>query len=211
MTTLTTSAKVVRSPSGAFIGSWSATDNRVVTHYQWRLRSQPDGVASTATITTARSASIRPHAGTWDLEVRARDSVGNWSPWSVTRVIVPRDDRSFEFSEGTVRRTASGAFRGTLTTTDVKDATLRYTVAGGTGFYLIGRVGPSYGKLRLEIDGVATVIDTAFYRGERATRVMDGVLLYSQPLAAGTHSVTITNLATTNRPTIAIDGLDFSR
>jgi hypothetical protein len=30
-------------------------------------------------------------------------------------------------------------------------------------------------------------------------------------LAAGPHSVTITALGTTNRPTIAIDALDFAR
>jgi hypothetical protein len=37
------------------------------------------------------------------------------------------------------------------------------------------------------------------------------VLLFSTRFAPGAHTVTITNLGTTGRPTIAIDGLDFSR
>jgi hypothetical protein len=37
------------------------------------------------------------------------------------------------------------------------------------------------------------------------------VILYRQSLPAGTHSLTITNLGTTGRPTIAIDGLAFAR
>jgi hypothetical protein len=93
----------------------------------------------------------------------------------------------------------------------VKDAELVVTSADGDGFYLVGRVGPAYGRLTVTIDDVVTVIDTGFYQGSRATSYRDRVLLFSKRLTAGAHTVTITNLATTGRSTIAIDGLDFSR
>ena len=70
---------------------------------------------------------------------------------------------------------------------------------------------PRCGQLQVTVDGVSTIVDTAFYKGTRATSYHDRVLLFSTRFAPGPHTVTITNLATTGRPTIAIDGLDFSR
>jgi len=81
----------------------------------------------------------------------------------------------------------------------------------GDGFYLVGRVGPAYGRLRVTVDGVSTVVDTGFYQGRRATSNHDRVLLFSTRLTPGAHTVSIRNLATTGRSTIAIDGLDFTR
>ena len=94
----------------------------------------------------------------------------------------------------------------------MKDAKLVTTVADGDAFGFIGRVGPNYGKLEITVDGVAKVVDTAFLGTRRATALVhDRVLLFSVRLAPGPHTVTIRNLATTGRPTIAIDGLGFSR
>jgi hypothetical protein len=211
MTSLKTSATVVRSVDGTFTASWAATDNIGIARYQWRTRQRPDGTPSALTTVTTRGGTFRLSAGTWELHVRARDAVGNWSAWRSTRVIVPRDDRAFGFSAGTIRRTSSAAYRGTLTTTNIKDAELMITTADGDGFFLVGRVGPAYGRLQVTVDGVSTIVDTGFYRGERATSYHDRVLLFSTRFAAGAHTVTITNLATTGRSTIAIDGLDFSR
>lgn len=211
MTALRTSAAVVRSVDGTFTASWGATDNVGIARYQWRTRKRPDGTPSALTTVTTRGRTFKLGAGTWELDVRARDAVGNWSTWRSVEVIVPRDDRAFSFSAGTTRRTSSAAYRGTLTTTNVKDAELLITTADGDGFYLVGRVGPAYGRLRVTADGVSTVIDTGFYQGRRATSYRDRVLLFSTRFTAGSHTVTITNIATSGRPTIAIDGLDFSR
>jgi hypothetical protein len=211
MTSLRVSQTVVRTADARFTAAWAGTDNVGVTRYQWRYRKSPDGTASAITSTTGRGATFRFAPGTWFIDVRARDAVGNASPWRSVRVIVPRDDRAFTFSEGTSRRTGSTFYRGTLTTTNVKDATLTTTSADGNGFVLIGRVGPSYGKLEITVDGVATVIDTGYLAGKRATAITDRVLLFSTRFAAGPHSVTIRNLGTTGRPTIAVDGLGFSR
>jgi hypothetical protein len=211
MTSLRTSMTVVRSTNGAFTASWSATDNVTIARYQWRARKRPDSATTTSLVTTmSRSTTTKLGYGTWEFDARARDAVGNWSVWRTVRVIVPRDDRSYSFSGGTTRRTSSAAYHGTLTTTAVKNAKLELTSDDANGFFLIGRVGPAYGRLRVTIDGVSTIIDTGFIGGRRATGYHDRVLLVSKSLVAGPHTVTITNLGTTNRPTIAIDGLDFS-
>ena len=211
MTSLRTSMTVVRSVDGRFTASWAATDNIGIARYQWRTRQRPDGTHTTPTTLTTRTGTFRLGAGTWELDVRARDVVGNWSTWRTTRVIVPRDDRAFSFSAGTTRRASSTAYRGTLTTTNVKDAELVVTTADGDGFFLVGRVGPPYGRLRVTVDGVSTIVDTGFYQGRRATSYHDRMLLFSTRFIAGAHTVTITNLATSGRSTIVIDGLDFSR
>ena len=211
MTSLRSSMTVVRSVNSRFTASWAATDNIGVTHYQWRRRGRPNGTPSIGTTVSTRSGTFLWGAGTWELEVRARDAVGNWSAWRMVTVLVPRDDRQFSFSAGTTRRTHAAAYRRTLTTTNVMGAQMVVTTADGNGFFLVGRVGPAYGRLRVTVDGESWMVDTAYYRGVRATSYHDRVLLFSMRFAPGPHTVTITNLATTHRPTIAIDSLDFAR
>jgi hypothetical protein len=211
MTQLRASQTVVRTTDGHFTATWAGTDNIGVTRYQWRTRKSPDGTPSTPVWTTARSGTFRLAVGTWYLDVRARDAVGNASPWRSVRVLVPRDDRAFSFSAGTTRRVGSAFYRGTLTTTNVKDAQLVTSTADGNLFVLIGRVGPTYGKLAVTVDGTSTVVDTAYLGGQRATTIHDRVLLFAVRLAPGAHTVTIRNLGTTGRRTIAIDALGFAR
>jgi hypothetical protein len=211
MSALKASQTIVRSVDGRFTASWSATDNIGVTRYQWRTRSRPSNTPSAATSTTARSATFKFGVGTWDLDVRALDAVGNWSPWRTIRILVPRDDRSFSFTAGTTRRAIPTAYRGTLTATNVPGAELTVSSADGDAFYLVGRIGPAYGRLRVTVDGVSTIVDTGYYQGRRATSNRDRVLLFGTRLAPGPHTVTITNVGSANRRTIAIDALDLSR
>jgi hypothetical protein len=211
MTGLRLSQTVVRTADARFSARWSATDNIGVTRYQWRTRKSPDGLPSAATSTTYTTKAFRLGAGTWFIEVRAADAVGNWSPWRSARVLVPHDDAAFSFSEGTRRHSGTAYYRGTLTTTSVEGALLGTTSADGNAFALIGRVGPAYGKLEVTVDGVATVVDTGYVGDARATTYHDRVLLFSTRLTPGPHTVTIKNLATAGRPTIAIDGLGFVR
>ena len=63
----------------------------------------------------------------------------------------------------------------------------------------------------ITVDGVSTTIDTGFYQGKRATAIRDRVLLFSAYLTPGAHTVTITNVGSAGRVTIAIDALDFAR
>ena len=75
---------------------------------------------------------------------------------------------------------------------------------------LIGVAGPTYGKLRLTVDGRSVTVDTGWFAGARATRNHGRVLLATIEVAPGRHTVTVTNLATPGRRTIAIDGLAFA-
>jgi len=211
MTRLRVSQSVVRSVDGGFGAVWGATDDIGVTRYQWRTLRGPEGaVATTSAWITGRSGSFHLAAGTWQLEVRARDAAGNVSPWRAARVVVPGDDRGVTFSSGTVRRVAANAYHRTLTTTAVAGA--RFQVTGdASGFVLVGRVGPSYGKLVVTVDGTATTIDTGTLSGRRVTAVHDRVLLFSVALTPGSHTVEVRNLGTTGRPTIALDALGFIR
>ena len=83
MTGLRVSQSVVRTADGRFTAAWSGTDNVGVTRYQWRVRKSPDGTPSSAVSTTRRSGSFGLGAGTWYLEIRALDAVGNASPWRI--------------------------------------------------------------------------------------------------------------------------------
>ena len=211
VTGLKASQTVVRSVDGRFSASWSATDNVGVARYQWRTRGRPAGATSGAHSTTARSATFAFPTGSWDLEVRAVDAVGNASPWRTQRIVVPRDDRAFAFSTGNVRRAIADAYRRTLTANNVPGSELTVTSSDGDAFYVVGRVGPRYGRMRITVDGVSTTIDTGFYQGKRATAIRDRVLLFSAYLTPGAHTVTITNVGSAGRVTIAIDALDFAR
>ena len=211
MTGLRVSQTVVRTVNGTIGAAWGGTDNVAVTRYQWRTRRSPDGAPSAVVSTTHRSGTFTFAVGSWYLDVRAVDAVGNASPWRSVHVMVPRDDRSFSFSAGTTRRTGADFYRRTLTTTSAKDATLTTSTTDATSFVLIGRVGPTYGKLRVTVDGASTVVDSAYLSGKRVALYHDRVVLFSVRLAPGAHSVTITNLGTSGRPTIAIDALGFSR
>ena len=182
-----------------------------MTGYQWRATQRPGTVPGPAWSIATASRTFGFRAGTWDLEVRARDAVGNYGAWRSTRVIVPTDDRAYAFSAGNVRATSASSYLGTLTSTSHTGSQMVATSTDGTAFYLIGRVGPTNGKLRVTIDGVSTTIDTAYYQGVRATTRYERVLLFSAALVAGPHTVTITALGTTNRPTIAIDAMEFAR
>jgi hypothetical protein len=211
MTALKASSVVVRSTDGRFTASWAGIDNAAVVRYQYRTRAVPDGTPTSTTSTTTKSASFRLHAGTWEVQVRAVDAVNNASPWRIVTVFVPRDDRAFSFSSGTLRRTASTAFRSTLTENRTPGSTLTYSVADGKALYIIGRVGPAYGRMRVTVDGVSTLVDTGFYQGQRATSIRDRVILFSRSLVSGPHTVTITNAGLAGRLTLGIDALDFRR
>ena len=211
MTALKGSYVVVRSVDGRFSASWSGIDNVGVTRYQYRTRSRPDGTPSSATSTTAKSATFSLPAGSWEVQVRAVDAVNNSSAWQIISVLVPRDDRAYAFSSGTVRHTSTTTYRRTFTENKTPGSTLTFSTDDGDALYIIGRVGPAYGRMRITVDGVSTTVDTGFYAGQRATTIRDRVVLYSTSLAAGPHTVSITNTGSAGRISLAIDAIDVRR
>jgi hypothetical protein len=206
MTGLSTPTTVPRAADGRFTVRWSARDNVGVVRYQVRVRRATATTWSSSVQTTARSRELGLGAGTWVIGVKARDAVGNWGRWREIQVVVPRDDRGWAFSTGTVRLTGSSYFRGTLTTTRRAGAQMTVTFSG-TALYVVGPSGPAYGRMRVTVDGVSTIVDAGTHAGARATRTRQGTMLFKTSLPAGEHVVVITNLATPGRPTIGIDGI----
>ena len=206
MTSLAPSSFLVRTTDGKVKVHWAASDAVGVTGYEVRTRHTAAGVWSAPIGTTATSRVLSLAAGTWYVDVRARDAAGNLGEWRETRFVVPADDRSFSFSAGTRRAHSSVDYRRTVTVTSRTGASLT-TSFTGTRVYLIGRAGPAYGRFRVTVDGRSTVVDARSYAGKRATSVHARVLLFSAGFASGHHTLTVTNLGTSGRPTIALDGI----
>lgn len=201
-------AWIARTGKGAFTVTPRATDDIAVTRLQWRARNGVSGAWS-ATATTApgpRTFAQRP--GSWYVGVRAADAAGNWSPWTEAHVLVPVDDRAYAAPAGAVRRSSAGAYRGTLTTTTRRGDLVKGSF-NGTSLTLIGVAAPRNGVLRLKVDGRTVTVDAGRYAGKRAAKTYNRVLLATITVPAGRHTFSVVNLATSGRPTIAIDGIAF--
>ncbi len=200
---------LVRSADGSFVVTFRATDNKAVTGYLIKTKKGTTGAWSAVSRQVGRSRTFRTlGAGTWYIAVAARDAIGNVTSWKEVKVVVPRDDRAFQFDLGTVRRHHADDFRGTETSTSRAGAkmTVQFT---GDRFYLIGTTGVGKGKMRVTIDGVSTIVDSGRYGGQPETSIHHRVLLLSKWLTAGPHTVVITNLATPGRPVITIDAIGW--
>ena len=200
---------VVRSVDGSFRVTFRATDNVGVYRYLIRTKKGATGTWSAVHAQTGLSKAFAKLApGTWYVDVTARDAVGNVAPWREVRIVVPRDDRAFRFNLGTVRTRVATAIKGTETSTSRAGATMTVKFRGDA-FDLIGTTGVSKGKMRITIDGVSVTIDEGRYNNRRATSTHHRVLLYAKSLGSGLHTVVITNLGTSGRPTITIDAIGW--
>jgi uncharacterized protein YkwD len=197
---------VVTSANRAFVATWTAIDDQAVADYMVWLR-KGSGSWSTGTTQTAAGKSFSGLGpGTWHIGVQARDAAGNWSNFRQTAVVVPTDDRAWAFSAGNTRRTGSNFVKGTDTTTRRGGArmTIRFS---GSSFVLIGTAAVNHGRLRVVIDGRAYTVDEGYYKGSRATSTHYRVILLNKTLTNKAHTVVITCLGTSGRPTIDVDGI----
>ena len=200
---------VVTSADRSFAVGLGGSDDVPGVKVEVRRRLGPTGAWSASTFTTAPSIAMRGLvAGTWRIDARAVDTLGNVSAWREVLVVVPRDDRSWRFTSGTTRWTSGAWYAGTLTTTRTAGARLTIRFTGST-FTLIGRVGPVYGRMRVTIDGVTTTVDEGRFLGAAARTTHSRVVLLNRTLRAGSHTVVITNLATRGRPTINVDAVGW--
>ena len=201
---------VVASATGTVKASWAATDNRGVTGYQYKSRKGAAGTwtAHSATTTALSHTFSYPGAGTFYVAVRARDAAGNWSAWRETSSVVPKDDRSFSFSSGMTRTTSTTWYRGTLTNTKTAGSTATVSFTG-VSFAMVAKTSVYGGKVQVTVDGVPTTVDLGYYKGVRETTTHARVVVFKQALTAGVHSVTVTCLGTSGRPTVNIDGIGW--
>jgi len=202
-----TSPSLVRSATRVFTATWTAADNVAVTGFEIRTKRGAAGTWSAVSSQVATSQTFSGlAAGSWYINVRAVDAAGHRSAWRQVLTILPRDDRAWSFSSGTIRRAGLPYIAGTDTTTSRGGArmTIRFT---GSAFYLIGTSAVKRGKLRVTIDGRSWIVDEGTFRGTRARTTNYRVLLFSRSLTNRTHTVVITNLATIGRPTIDVDAV----
>jgi subtilisin family serine protease len=204
-----TSPSLVRGADRAFTATWTATDDVAVTSFDIRTKRGATGTwsAIASQAETTHTFTGLP-AGSWYLAVRAVDGVGHQSAWRQVLTIVPKDDRAWSFSSGTIRRLGLPYIGGTDTTTSRAGArmTIRFT---GSAFYLIGTSAVKRGKMRVTIDGRSWIVDEGSYRGTRVRTTSYRALLFARSLSNRTHTAVITNLATSGRPTIDVDAVGW--
>jgi hypothetical protein len=200
------SPSLVRSPSRAFTATWSATDNVGVTSYEVRMKKGAAGAWSAISSQPESSRTFSLAAGSWYIAVRAVDAAGRRSAWRQVLTIVPKDDRAWAFSSGTLRKLGLAYINSTETRTSRAGArmTIRFT---GSAFYLLGTSAVRRGKLRVTIDGRSWIVDEGMYKGARARSTNYRVLLFARALTNRTHTAVITCLATSGRPTIDVDAV----
>jgi hypothetical protein len=143
---------------------------RRVTRYQYRTRSRPDGTPSSATSTTGQERHVLAAGRQLGSPGAGGRSVNNASPWQIISVLVHGTTAPFAFSSGTVRHTATTTYRARSPRTGRPGSTLSFTTDDGDALYVIGRVGPAYGRMRITVDGVSTIVDTGFYAASARRR-----------------------------------------
>ncbi len=160
--------------------------------------------------TIARSASQRVASWTLALDatyrfrVRAVDSVGNWSPWaeSGSHRAHPVDDRNSSVvrSGNWVRKSSSGAYRGTVTGSRSARASLAMTFTG-TGIAVVGPKNSRRGKVRVYVDG--SYIKTIKMRS--STSINRLVVFKRAFSSSGTHTIVLKPTGTGTYPQFRLD------
>jgi len=153
MTFATTSAPVVV--------SWPAATDAASVIAGYELQTSRDGAAFGSTIATAptvRSRAVAQTIGhTYAYRVRARDAVGNWSPWAVGPTVKPAvvqdSSRSISYSASWKRYLFVNASGGSTHYSATAGAHARMGFTG-RGIALVAPYGTSRGSAKIYIDGV---------------------------------------------------------
>ena len=190
---------VVRSVDGRFTASWAATDNIGIARYQWRTRQRPGRHHVRVTTThDPRCGRSGFGTGTWELDVRARDAVGNWSAWRSVRVIVPaRRSRVQRSRPATTRRDERGGVSGhphhDQRQGRARSRSRRRTATGSSWSAESGRHTDAAGHRRRRVDDRRHGV----LQGQACdARITTACCCSRRGSRAGAHTVTITNLGT---------------
>jgi hypothetical protein len=164
----------------------------------WQSVSLPSATSSYARRTVPAGSTVR-------YRVRAIDragTVGEWVTSAAYRTTALSDSSSaiqWSGSWSFARHASYLGGRAHTATARGATATIRFT---GSAIAWAGPVGPTRGKARVYLDGnlVATV---DMYRSSFAARD----IVFARNVSNGTHTLRILTLATSGRPTVAVDGL----
>ena len=145
--------------------------------------------ATTAVGPTARAILVGQLIGhTYRYQLRARDTVGNWSPWvagpSVRSGLVQNVSSAVRYVGGWRRLYYSNASGGSVTYATAGGASAKATFVG-RAVAIVGPVGPTRGSARIYVDGVYRM--TVSFP---ATRNQSRKVMYTAALSTlGTHSI----------------------
>jgi len=137
--------------------------------------------------------------------LRARDAVGNWSPWASTSTtrFSHLNDRSISVKYGGrwTRATSASAIFAVRTTSTQSGATAGLTFIG-LSISLVMPRSNGRGKVTVYLDGArVTTIDTYATTGQARRIVFSKVWS-----TVGTHGITIRVAGTSGRPSVSLDG-----
>lgn len=201
---LTTSVTVAyRATDASGVASYDVRYRRATSNANYGAYTSPAGwVATTA---GTRALGVVP-GGEYCFSVRARDRAGNVSAWTADRcVAVAVDDRALTASAGWTRMSASGAYKGTVTSTTRAGTTLglravqtRRVTLYVTKCAACGPVAVWVGSTRI------AVVDT---RASTTLRAVKVVLSLQPVMRTGALSLR----PTTAGRTVQVDGIAFGR
>lgn len=211
VTSLRLGAQISSSLPAAVTWVGNANDGPPIARYE--LASSTDGGTTWRTVRTDASTGIRvalAPAGTIRHRVRPIATDGTPGEWTAGRRLVPRlvqqSASAVRFAGTWTTVYASGYSGGSARSSSTAGASLTYSVAA-TSVALVASVGPTRGKVRVYVDGVATATVDLYAATSRAR-----VVVWQRSWGLGTlRTVRFVVLGTSGRPRVDIDALVVDR
>jgi hypothetical protein len=145
---------------------------------------------------------------TYRFEVRAKDRAGNVGAWVLGPVLKPllvEQSSSGITWSGTWSTVSSTSYSGgSARTATAAGASASYTFSG-RAFAVVVRRDPSYGQLRVYLDGtLVSTVDTGSVAAYR-------YVITGKTFTAGTHTLKLVVVGTSGRPRVVLDALEVMR
>jgi hypothetical protein len=212
---------VVNAPSVRLTSTSGVPSSGVPVYVAWSLKSSLAGVHrydlqvqvgsgawTTRRLTSSTSTSFRttlPSATNDRFRVRAVDRSGRVGAWAYSPTIRASsisDGSSLLHWSGSWAKVGSSSYLGGyLHATNHNGPSTTISFSGASVAW-VGPVGPTRGKAKVYLDGTYVATIDA-YRSSYVARRM----LFARNLADGSHTLTISALGTSGRPTVAIDNV----
>ncbi|MGK2849476.1 MAG: S8 family serine peptidase [Candidatus Limnocylindrales bacterium] len=191
--------------------SWAAATDPTSAIGGYELQRSTNGVTwlpVASTTASVRSVAVRSLAFGVDhrFRLRARDTLGNWSPWvqspSTYRLTAVSDRSTAITYRGTwSRMTSSPATDRSITSSTRAGASARYQFTG-RGIVVFAPTSTTRGRMTVLIDGVNVgTVDL------RSSRTLHRRVVFTRTFAtSGTHTIELRVQGTSGRPLVSLDG-----
>jgi hypothetical protein len=191
------------------IVSWpAATDaSSAIAGYEWQYRK--DGhlwsTSRTTIASTRTGVQYMTPGSTYEIRVRARDSVGNWSAWVMSptpfRAAVVNDrNSSLSYAGSWYDGLNDNATQRTLRHSKKTGSTVRYTFTG-RGIAVVAPVSSSRGWLEIRVNG-GLLKTVSLSKSSLAHRRIVWAATYS---TSGTRTIELRVVRTSDRPLVSMD------